>query len=122
MLTIASQMNPIVCRVEMRKFVLVGLFTKPSRVSINSGHWPCGSSTAAIADTAWEAKFPALTFGDPRVMSASCLILCLVSLGRLSHRLAKSVWRLASCGNRAHVSGRKGRNGVREDVKDVLWQ
>lgn len=41
MRTIDSQMNPIAWSVDIFKFVLlVSVFTKPSRSSINSGHWP----------------------------------------------------------------------------------
>jgi hypothetical protein len=57
--TIVSQINPIVWRVAIFKLVFCWLLTKPRRISIKSGHWPWGSSTAAIAATTCEAKFPA---------------------------------------------------------------
>jgi len=67
------------------RLVFCWLFTKPRRSSMSSGQCPCGSSTAAIAATTWEAKFPAFWDAEPRVTRASFLIFALVSLLRLSH-------------------------------------
>ena len=95
-LTIASQMKPIVCRVDILRFVLFWLLTKPRRISIKSGHCPWGNSTAAIAETTVEAKVPAFWLVDPRVMRESCFIFVFVSLLRESHLLMLSVCRTLS--------------------------
>ena len=111
-LTIASQMKPIVCRVDILRFVLFWLLTKPRRISIKSGHCPWGNSTAAIAETTVEAKVPAFWLVDPRVMRESCLIFVLVSLLRESHLWMLSVCRKLSYDRSMWVKKRpkKGRN------------
>lgn len=57
--TIDSQMYPMELSVAILKGVLAALFTKPSKISISSGHCPCGSSTVAMAATHWAATPPA---------------------------------------------------------------
>ena len=111
-LTIASQMKPIVCRVEIFRFVLFWLLTKPRRISIKSVHCPWGNSTAAIAETTVDAKAPAFWVLDPRVMRESCLIFVLASLLSESHLLMLSVCRELSYDHSEWVRSAPGKEEI----------
>jgi hypothetical protein len=63
-LTSTSQIKPIALSVDCRRGTLVPVLTKRKRISIRSGHWPCGSSTVAIAATLCAATVPALTCSE----------------------------------------------------------